>query len=200
MPPAQIPEDWIKSNIADINDEIRRFDYEIRTFCDQTDPNRTNCWAIVNLESDSFLQLATTHTADELAFFRRILDAMFDTNNQLTAEVFAVRRMDAEKLAKPPKECGTENKPLTAQDAQDNLAAFVAEGWLVKSEFVLSSSSSSSSEELRANYFLQSTVVFACSACAYGAQRVSSRHIRPYARGRRGSRSRRFGRGQYRSS
>lgn len=101
------------------------------------DPDRSQCWAIVNLESDSYLQLATSHTADEMAFFRRVLDAMFDTNNQLKAEVFAVKRHDAEQLHRPPKEHGKERPPgLTYPQGEAALAAFVAEGWLELSESV----------------------------------------------------------------
>lgn len=68
---------------------------------------------------------------------------MFDTNNQPNAEVFAVKRRDAEKLHKAPREETGENgqattagKGLTMFEAQQALASFVEEGWLERSKYV----------------------------------------------------------------
>lgn len=62
---------------------------------------------------------------------------MFDTNNQLKAEVFAVKRNDAEQLHRPPKEQGKDRpQGLTRSEGEAALEAFMAEGWLVRSESV----------------------------------------------------------------
>lgn len=61
-------------------------------------------FALVNTTSDPQTQLATLYTPDEIAFVKRVLDAMFDTNNTYNKEVMAVKGMDALRLAKPSRE------------------------------------------------------------------------------------------------
>lgn len=132
--------------LLDIDDQLTRFDLGIKSIHDQHD--RTEIWALVNLASDTVIQSATHHTPEEIAFFRRVLDAMFETNNQRNAEVFAVKRGDAERLHKAPREERTVTstgegqatasapKGLTMYEAQQALAAFVEEGWLERSKYV----------------------------------------------------------------
>jgi non-structural maintenance of chromosomes element 1 len=54
----------------------------------------------VNTTSDPQTQLATLFTPDEIAFVRRVLDAMFETNNTPEREVMAVKGNDAVNLAR----------------------------------------------------------------------------------------------------
>jgi hypothetical protein len=107
----------------------------------------------VNTASDPLIQVATLHSADEIAFFKRLLDAMFETNNTLAAEVLAVKSTDALHLHKNPRpdaaratqvEDGDAPAPvqisgpgLSMKEAEEALDDFVQEGWLQKSRFVL---------------------------------------------------------------
>ncbi|KAF8537856.1 RING-like domain-containing protein, partial [Trichophaea hybrida] len=145
-PSQPVPKDSITSailsqHIADINEELSKFDFEIRSMRDQKD--RSTIWALVNSNPDIIIQGATHHNADEIAFFRRLLDAMFETNNTLRAEVMAVRVNDAIHLNKNPPKAASEEVPegmhaissggLTMKGAEDALKMFVDEGWLEKS-------------------------------------------------------------------
>lgn len=132
--------------ISDINDELSKFDFEIRSMRDQSD--RHTIWAFVNSSPDTIIQMATHHSADEIAYFRRLLDAMFETNNTLRAEVLAVRANEALHLNKnpPPPRVDDARPPassaavsssggLTMKQAEEALKAFVDEGWLQKSRY-----------------------------------------------------------------
>jgi hypothetical protein len=59
---------------------------------------------MVNTTSDLQTQLATSYTPDEIAFVKRVLDAMFETNNTQNREVMAVKGLEAMKLAKAPRD------------------------------------------------------------------------------------------------
>lgn len=130
------PEDF-ESYIHTINDTISPFDYEIRNSLHQT--TRERIYALVNTTSDALTQLATVHSPDEIAFVKRVIDAMFDTNNTPAAEVLAVKSMQAVKLAKPPvnerRDSGNQTQSgglataLTMGEAEKVLASMVDEGW-----------------------------------------------------------------------
>lgn len=134
--------------VADINDELSKFDFEVRSMRDQGDHH--TIWAFVNSNPDTIIQMATHHSADEIAYFRRLLDAMFETNNTLRAEVLAVRANEALHLNKnppPPPPPADEAQSqagsaavsssggLTLKQAEEALKAFVDEGWLQKSRY-----------------------------------------------------------------
>lgn len=93
------------------------------------------------------MQIATSHTADEITFFKRVLDEMFDVNNTQSAEIMAVTSFQAMKLNKNPTSSQTQRATqgegtqtigagLTKQGAEECLEAFVMEGWLDKSPWV----------------------------------------------------------------
>ena len=122
--------------IHTLNSAISPFDFEIRSTLHQSTKERV--YALVNTTSDALTQMATIHSADEIAFVKRVLDAMFDTYNTQRAEVMAVTSMQALKLAKPPndgnrRESGTQAQTtqtgLTMSQAEKVLANLVAEGW-----------------------------------------------------------------------
>ncbi|KAF2097942.1 hypothetical protein NA57DRAFT_76742 [Rhizodiscina lignyota] len=95
-----------RSYIHTINAALSRLDYEIRHTIHQTDNSRRAVYALVNTTSDPQTQLATSLSADEVAFVKRVLDAMFDTHGGGHAggrEVFAVKEMEAIQLAKVPR-------------------------------------------------------------------------------------------------
>ena len=121
-------------------------DLEIRSTRSQHD--RTQVYALVNTASDALTQLATTHSPDEIAFVKRVLDAMFETNNTRSKEVMAVTGMQAARLAKPPAGAraslggdgedgaqtqGSAGHGLTIAQAERVMADMVAEGWFEKS-------------------------------------------------------------------
>ena len=134
--------DDFKSYISAANNKLSTLDFEIRsTFHQQT---RERWYSLVNTTGDPVMQLATTHTAEEIAYVKRLLDAMFDgPNNRGKREAMCISGMDAARLAKPPghRTTNTENRTsqstanqgLTMKDAEAMLAKLVLEGWLEKS-------------------------------------------------------------------
>ncbi|KAK6518458.1 hypothetical protein TWF506_005612 [Arthrobotrys conoides] len=141
------PKDF-RAIIHTIQNTISSFDLDIREMPDQEDGNR--CYALVNDSNDDIIRFATTHTPDEISYFKRLLDEMFDTSNTIYAEIMAVKSMRAISLNKnPPSERenqkvvvenanGEEERQtiagagigLTKQEAEDCLTRFVDEGWL----------------------------------------------------------------------
>ncbi|KAH0564928.1 hypothetical protein GP486_001683 [Trichoglossum hirsutum] len=131
------------SYVAAANDAISSFDLEIRSMLSQVD--RTRIWALVNTTSDPMTQLATTHSADEISYLKRLLDAMFEVRNTPRREVMAITEMDAVRLHKNPSESqvnntqgggatqGSAGKGLTMTDAERTIKGFVEEGWFEKS-------------------------------------------------------------------
>ncbi|KAF3910450.1 hypothetical protein ABW20_dc0107450 [Dactylellina cionopaga] len=134
--------------IHTIQNAISPFHLDIRDMLDQEDGKRY--YSLVNSADDEIIQFATTHSPDEISYFKRLLDEIFDTNNTLYAEIMAVKSMRAISLNKnPPSERenrvistqganGEENTQiiagagigLTKQEAEDCLSRFVDEGWL----------------------------------------------------------------------
>lgn len=119
--------------ISTLNYSISRFDLEIRSTLHQSTKQRT--YALVNTTSDALTQMATIHSPDEIAFVKRVLDAMFDTYNTQRAEVMAVTSMQALKLAKDAsrRESAStqaqQNAGLTMSQAEEMLQSMVDEGW-----------------------------------------------------------------------
>lgn len=118
------------------------FDYEIRSTLHQVSKERI--WALVNTTSDSLTQLATVRTADEIAFIKRVLDAMFETYNTERQEVMAITSMQAMKVAKADErrrqsngggeESQSADKGLTHGQAEKLMLSLVDEGWFERSE------------------------------------------------------------------
>ncbi|KAH0543702.1 hypothetical protein FGG08_002018 [Glutinoglossum americanum] len=131
------------SYVAAANNAISFFDLEIRSMPSQVD--RTRIWALVNTTSDPMTQLATMHSADEISYLKRLLDAMFETYNTPRQEIMAITDMQAIKLHKNLSESQANNtqdggmtqnsagKGLTMADAERTLKSFVEEGWFERS-------------------------------------------------------------------
>ncbi|OAX84306.1 hypothetical protein ACJ72_01328 [Emergomyces africanus] len=129
--------------IATINTAISPFDLEIRSTRHQTDPTRI--YALVNTTSDPMTQLATTYNANEIAFVKRVLDAMFDTYNTPRLEAMAVSSMQVAQLAKAPsaaerRESAASGAPaagaaqsLGIREADEMMKKLVEEGWFEES-------------------------------------------------------------------
>lgn len=101
-------------------------------------------YALVNTTSDPLTQLATTYTADEIGFIKRLLDAMFETNNTRISEAMVVSGIQATQLAKASgdanrRESGTQQtqgaatQSLSMPQAEAILRQLVDEGWMEKS-------------------------------------------------------------------
>ncbi|KLU86130.1 hypothetical protein MAPG_05149 [Magnaporthiopsis poae ATCC 64411] len=131
---------------------VSPLDFDIRKLLHQK--TKEPVWAFVNVTSDPSTQLATTHTADEISFVKRLLDAIFDTYNKPRLELMCLTEDQALKLSRPspPRNgrisLGTDNnnngeasasqaaatdKALKHSEVLALLASLVAEGWLEKS-------------------------------------------------------------------
>jgi hypothetical protein len=160
--PEDVTEADLNSYIAGANTAISPFDFEIRSSLHQT--TQTRIYALVNTTSDPLTQLATTYTADEIAFVKRILDAMFETYNTRREEAMVVSSMQAIQLAKPSNnnreslnrresEGGAtqgSGQGLTMKEAEGMMGRLVEEGWLEKSRKGFYSLSARALMELRA--------------------------------------------------
>lgn len=141
--PDQITEEDFQSYLDAASQAASLFDYEIRSTLHQVTKQRV--YALVNTTSDPQTQLATTYTADELSFIKRLLDAMFDKYNTPRMEVLAVTEMQAIKLARPNRRQsqtqadGAEasqapiDKGLKHSEVESVLASLVEGGWMEKS-------------------------------------------------------------------
>lgn len=140
--PEDVTETDFNAYVTAANNAISPFDLEIRSTFHQT--TRKRVFALVNSTSDPITQLATTHSADEISFLKRVLDAMFETYNTPRHEVMAITSMQAVRLHKPPSEDrretqngsatqGSAGQGLTMMQAEKMLKTLVEEGWFEKS-------------------------------------------------------------------
>lgn len=84
------------------NKAISPFDLEIRNTEHQISGKRT--YSLINSTDNPITQLATSYTADEISYLKRVLDFMFETNNTTRKEIMAITSMDAVRLAKAPND------------------------------------------------------------------------------------------------
>ena len=155
--PEDVTEADFNSYISAANAKISAFDLEIRSTYHQT--TRQRIYSLVNSTSDPVSQLATIHTADEISFLKRVLDAMFETFNTKRHEIMAINSMQAMKYAKPPSEDrresqngatqGSSGQGLTLIQAEKMLKTLVDEGWFEKSRKGFYSLSTRALMELR---------------------------------------------------
>ncbi|KAF9881884.1 RING-like domain-containing protein [Colletotrichum karsti] len=158
--PDQVTRDDFESYVGAAAEAASFFDYEIRSTVHQV--NKKRIFALVNTASDPMTQLATTFNAEQIAFTKRLLDAMFETYNSKRMEVMAVTDMQAVKLARPPRQNNNHNdengepatqaaadKGLKHSEVEEMLANLVNQGWLEKSKDGFYSLSPRSLLELR---------------------------------------------------
>jgi hypothetical protein len=100
--------------IQTVNSKLEFFDYEIRSTRDQL--SKDTVYALVNNASDALTQFATTFTASEIAYVRRVLDYMFETNNSSIRQVMAIKHTEASQLARLSKR----NRQSQARQSQIN--------------------------------------------------------------------------------
>ncbi|KAL5043599.1 hypothetical protein BDW71DRAFT_199658 [Aspergillus fruticulosus] len=152
--PDAITENDLTSFITAANSAISPFDLEIRSILPQVeldDPSNEQVtpervYALVNTTSDGLTQLATTYTVDEISFVKRILDRMFETNNNRITEAMAISSIEAIQQAKVPgegsrRESGSATQAtqggaaqsLSMTQAETVLKQLVEDGWFEKS-------------------------------------------------------------------
>ncbi|KAH8900053.1 putative DNA repair protein Nse1 [Thozetella sp. PMI_491] len=144
--PASVTMDEFSEYIDKAREAVSQLDLEIRSSQHQVTKERI--WALINTQSDSSTQMATTHSADEIAYINRLLNAMFDKYNTPRMEVMAVDEKQAIKVARPPPresqaggpddEANTQAAPtdrgLKHSEVITLLRSLVEEGWLEDSE------------------------------------------------------------------
>ncbi|KAJ5798395.1 uncharacterized protein N7503_007691 [Penicillium pulvis] len=152
--PNDVTQEHLSSYIDAANTAISPFDLEIRSLLHQTpkqadqennDNPPTRVYALVNTTSDSLTQLATTYSADEIAFVKRLLDFMFDTNNTRICEGMVITPMQSLNLRSSAEANrrrstnatqqtqGGATQSLTLTQAENMMKHLVEEGWLEKS-------------------------------------------------------------------
>ncbi|KAJ5999366.1 hypothetical protein N7451_007176 [Penicillium sp. IBT 35674x] len=152
--PNDVTQEHLSSYIDAANTAISPFDLEIRSLLHQTpkqanrennDSPPTRVYALVNTTSDPLTQLATTYSADEIAFVKRLLDFMFDTNNTRICEGMVITPMQSLNLRSSAEANrrrstnatqqtqGGATQSLTMTQAENMMKHLVEEGWLEKS-------------------------------------------------------------------
>ena len=127
----------LQAYITTINIALSPLDMEIRAHTHQTSRQRIH--ALINTISDPITQLATTYSADEMAYIKRVLDCMFETNNTGGKELCAVSAMQAVRLSKAERRQSGANSQsqsgqLSGTQAEHVLKALVDEGWFERSK------------------------------------------------------------------
>jgi len=127
--------------IYQANRKLSPLDLEIRSAFHQE--TRERVYALINTTSDPMTQLATTYTADEIIYVKKLLDAMFDgKNNRRKREAMCLSGIDAIQVGNAPekrREIQNENATqstagiLKAREAEGVLNRLVGEGWFEKS-------------------------------------------------------------------
>lgn len=152
--PNDVTQEHLSSYIDAANTAISPFDLEIRSLLHQTpkqadqennDSPPSRVYALVNTTSDPLTQLATTYSADEIAFVKRLLDFMFDTNNTRICEGMVITPMQSLNLRSSAEANrrrstnatqqtqGGATQSLTITQAENMMKHLVEEGWLEKS-------------------------------------------------------------------
>ncbi|KAJ5350581.1 hypothetical protein N7541_008308 [Penicillium brevicompactum] len=148
--PSDVTDEQFYAYLNAANQAISPFDFEIRSSLPQ-DPQSAQedappkrIWALVNNTSDPLTQLATTYTADEISFLKRLLDYMFHTNNTVRTEGLCAAQLQAVGLhkapanANPPTDDPTQtqsaaSQSLTMTQAEKMILHLIEEGWFEKS-------------------------------------------------------------------
>ncbi|KAI0400679.1 Nse1 non-SMC component of SMC5-6 complex-domain-containing protein [Xylaria palmicola] len=98
--PGQITQADFDSYVSAASAAVSPFDLEVRSAMHQM--RRERVYALVNTTSDPMTQLATLHSPDEIAFVKRVIDAMFEKYNTPRMEALCLDEMQANKLRVPP--------------------------------------------------------------------------------------------------
>ncbi|KAI1339144.1 putative DNA repair protein Nse1 [Xylariaceae sp. FL0016] len=143
--PNDVTQEDFASYVSAASNAISLFDMDIRSTLHQK--SRERVWAIINTSSDPMTQLATLHSAEEIAFVKRVIDAMFEKYNSPRMEVMALDEMQANKLRTAPRPAQEDedmedagNQPSTqalkglkSSEAEAMMRSMVDEGWFERS-------------------------------------------------------------------
>ncbi|KAI1079535.1 putative DNA repair protein Nse1 [Whalleya microplaca] len=143
--PDQVTREDFQSYVSAASEAISHFDLEIRSTMHQAKKERV--YAIINTTSDPMTQLATLHSAEEIAFVKRVIDAMFEKYNSPRMEVMCLDEMQANKLRTAPRIVSEdvdmeegESQPQTQSlkglkpsEAEAMMRSMVDEGWFERS-------------------------------------------------------------------
>ncbi|KAI2629458.1 Nse1 non-SMC component of SMC5-6 complex-domain-containing protein [Xylaria nigripes] len=141
----QITQEDFDSYVSAASAAISPFDLEIRSAMHQL--RRDRIYAVVNTTSDPLTQLATLHSPDEIAFVKRVIDAMFEKYNTPRMEALCLDEMQANKLRIPSRpddedldvddgETQTQTpaaKGLKSSEVEVVMRSMVDEGWFDRS-------------------------------------------------------------------
>jgi hypothetical protein len=108
--------------VAKINNSLDDLDLEFRHLHDEATGRAM--YALVNRKGDEIAQMATEYTAQEIAFFKAIVEQIILAPNEAysVSSLAALREVNALK------------SNMTKAQAEIVLASFVAKGWLLKSQ------------------------------------------------------------------
>ncbi|MBE3050213.1 hypothetical protein IMZ48_48495 [Candidatus Bathyarchaeota archaeon] len=140
--PNSVTREEFETYINTASEVVSQYDYQIRSALHQVTKERS--WALVNTTSDPTTQLATTFTADEISFIKRVLDAIFDTYNTPRMEKLCITRAEAVALCRPPRHApdastgdatptNTTDRGLRHSDVHRVMDDLVAGAWFEKS-------------------------------------------------------------------
>ncbi|KAK6827958.1 Nse1 non-SMC component of SMC5-6 complex-domain-containing protein [Apiospora arundinis] len=144
----QITQDIFDSYLSAAQEALSSLDYDIRSAMHQVTKKRV--YAIVNTTSDPMTQIATLHSAEEIAFVKRVLDAMFEKYNSPRLEAMFLdsmqfhqccRALPAARSQPAPAEDMDEDAPQSQQqlrglknsEAEAMMQSMVEEGWFERS-------------------------------------------------------------------
>ncbi|KAI1360568.1 hypothetical protein F5Y08DRAFT_331482 [Xylaria arbuscula] len=148
--PHQITQQDLDSYLSAASAAISPFDLEVRSTMHQIRKERV--YAVVNTTSDPLTQLATLHSPDEIAFVKRVIDAMFEKYNTPRMEALCLDDMQANKLRVPPPPDPDDDddetmqngdatqsqhhhapRSLKSSEVESVMRAMVDEGWFERS-------------------------------------------------------------------
>ncbi|KAK5657739.1 hypothetical protein OQA88_2812 [Cercophora sp. LCS_1] len=136
----------IADYVRSAREAVEALDFDIRVTRHQAQNDGERVWVFTNTNSDPPTQLATTRSPEEVAYIKRLLDAMFAEYNTPRMEVMAVDEAQALKVSRPPrsresnansqansKASASTDKGLKHSEVISLLSSLVAEGWLDRS-------------------------------------------------------------------
>lgn len=145
-----VTQDDLDTYINKANRALLPLDLEIRSTLHQL--SRERIYALVNTTSDPIMQLATTYSADEIAFVKKMLDAIFDgAANRGRSELMCLSGIQVVQLAKSSSAGRRNNNAesagggggesqaaaqsrISGHDAEELARKLEGEGWFEKSE------------------------------------------------------------------
>lgn len=99
--PESVTMDEFNNFVRTAREAVEPLDFDIRSTRDQRRGERV--WVFINAHSDPATQLGTARSPEEVAYIKRLLDAMFEQYNTPRMEVMAVDEGQALRVSRPPR-------------------------------------------------------------------------------------------------